>query len=96
MKTLRRALALARNIAVVAVFTSLSPLANAAEADPAAADRQKAASDSTAERPAEPASNVERQRPVADTEPRRRKPKDVFNPSEEISEDFAVSFPVDI
>ncbi len=29
-------------------------------------------------------------------EPKGRKGDDVFNPSEEISEDFAVSFPVDI
>lgn len=35
-------------------------------------------------------------RPVADTQTRRKKGQDVFTPSEEISEDFAVSFPVDI
>ena len=37
-----------------------------------------------------------RERPVADDGKRSRRPGDVFKPSEEISEDFAVSFPVDI
>ena len=32
----------------------------------------------------------------ADKTVRRKKDDDVFNPSEEISEDYAVSFPVDI
>lgn len=70
---------------------------NETQADPASETENKEAGNSEA-----PPSKIEKKAPSADDTSTKKKPKkakkstDTFIPSEEISEDLSVSFPVDI
>ena len=87
MMTLRRRLALTLPGVAAAVLMSV---AFAAEEPPEAAAEKP--SSSPVEARAEPPGKTE----DADKGGDKKRGGDIFQPSEEISEDFAVSFPVDI
>lgn len=82
----------ARKLMCALLLSCAAPLLSAAEQDNSAGDSQ-AQSNNTQPGDKDPQATADKKRK---TESPRGSDQEIFRPSEEISEDFAVSFPVDI